>query len=92
MDRFIYSGGERLASIFSQEYELENEKEFLRFRRLPAGDGKPIDRMGQRVLFDETYAAHVQNSYGVFRWHLEREVDTRGDEIRYLYSSDGGYV
>ena len=92
MDRFIYSSGEKLASIFSQEYRLENEKDFLRFRRLPAGGWEAHRPNGTRLLFGETSAAHVQNSYGVFRWHLEHEVDTHGNEIRYLYSSNGGYV
>ena len=50
------------------------------------------DPSGIRYVFGETPQARVTNSLGIFRWHLERQEDTRGNRIEYSYLQDAGYA
>jgi RHS repeat-associated protein len=92
LDRFIYSSGEKLVRLSNGDYRFENEGQFMRFRRLAGGGWEGCTPVGVRYLFGESAAAQVTTPYGVFRWHLERQIDPHGNEIRYFYTQDGGYA
>ncbi|MCP4541745.1 MAG: hypothetical protein GY832_31825 [Chloroflexi bacterium] len=91
-DRFIYSSGEKLVPLSDGDYRFENEGEFMRFRRLSGGGWEAHAPDGTHYIFGETPNARVTNTYGIFRWQLERQTDTHGNEIHYLYEHDGGYA
>lgn len=90
-DRFIYNS-EKLVPLDDGTYRFENEGQFMRFRRLADGGWEAHAPDGKRYVFGETANSRVTNTYGVFRWHLERQVDTHGNEIRYFYQHDRGYA
>ena len=95
-DQFIYSSGEKLVALSDGSYRFENESSFMRFRRLAAGsDGSGWEAHtpdGIRYVFGETGQARVTHEQGVFRWELERMVDTYGNELHFHYLHDGGYA
>ena len=91
-DRFIYSSGEKLVPLEDGDYRFENEGQFMRFRRLAGGGWEAHTPDGTRHIFGETADARVTNGLGIFRWHLQRQVDTHGNEIQYLYIRDSGYT
>ncbi|MCB0171331.1 MAG: VCBS repeat-containing protein [Anaerolineae bacterium] len=92
-DRFIYSSGEKLTFISSNgHYQFENEGKFMRFRRLADGGWEAHTPDGTRYVFGETVQARVTNARGIFRWCLERQIDTNGNQIEYKYFEDGGYT
>ncbi len=91
-DRFIYSNGEKLVPLDNGDYRFENEGSFMRFRRLAGGGWEAHTPDGTRHVFGETADARVTNGFGIFRWRLERQVDTHGNEIQYFYIQDSGYT
>ena len=91
-DRFIYSSGEKLVELDDGDFRFENEGQFMRFRRLADGGWEAHLPNGTRYVFGESEDARETNTYGIFRWRLERQIDTHGNEIRYLYLQDGGYA
>ena len=91
-DQFIYSGGEKLVLLKDGSYRFENESSFMRFRRLQGGGWEAHSSNGIRYLFGETEQARVDNAQGIFRWELERVIDTHGNEMHYSYLHDGDYA
>jgi hypothetical protein len=91
-DTFIFHNGEKLVRLTNGDYRFENESSFMRFRRLEGGGWEAHTPDGMRYLFGETENARVDNAQGIFRWELERMIDTHGNELRYQYLHDGGYV
>ncbi|MEM7126078.1 MAG: toxin TcdB middle/N-terminal domain-containing protein [Chloroflexota bacterium] len=90
-DTFIHSSGEKLIRLNNSDYRFENESSFMRFRRL--GDGWEAHTPGGiRYLFGETSNGRVTNPQGIFRWELERMIDTNGNEMQYIYLHDGNYA
>ena len=91
-DQFIYANGEKLVALKDGSYRFENESSFMRFRRLPDGAWEAQMPNGLRYLFGETANARIANEKGIFRWELERVIDTHGNEMRHSYLHDGGYA
>ncbi len=91
-DTFIYSNGEKLVPLTNGDYRFENEGAFMRFRRLPNGGWEAHTPNGIRYIFGESDNARVANHHGIFRWELERMIDTHGNELRYHYLHDGDYA
>ena len=97
-DTFIYMGGEKLVRLNNGDYRFENESSFMRLRRIAASDApnqvywEAHTPDGMRYLFGETAQARVTNERGIFRWELERMIDTHGNEMRYIYLHDGGHA
>jgi RHS repeat-associated protein len=91
-DTFIYSNGEKLVRLTNGDYRFENESSFMRFRRLDGGGWEAHTPDGIRYVFGETENARVDNHQGIFRWELERMIDTHGNELRYRYLHDGEYA
>jgi RHS repeat-associated protein len=87
-DAFTYGDGEKLVRLDNGDYRTETEKSFMRFRRLDNGGWEAVTPGGIRYLFGESAAARETNSYGIFRWRLERQTDTHGNAIRYFYQRD----
>lgn len=99
-DTFIYSNGEKLVRLTNGDYRFENESSFMRFRRLPS-DSSGADNTrgweahtpdGIRYIFGATENARVDNHRGVFRWELERVIDTHGNDQQYIYLHDGEFA
>nr|HMN29059.1 SpvB/TcaC N-terminal domain-containing protein [Caldilineaceae bacterium] len=91
-DQFIYSNGEKLVPLSDGTYRFENESGFLRFRRIEGGGWEAHSPDGLRFVFGETDNGRVTIDKGIFRWELERVIDTNGNEQRYIYLHDGGYA
>lgn len=88
-DRFIFRG-EKLTAVAGGFFRLENEGEFTRFRRLAGGGWEAHTPDGRRWLYGATAEGRVANEHGVFRWCLQKGIDTHGNEIDYLYRPDRG--
>jgi RHS repeat-associated protein len=91
-DTFIFSNGEKLVRLSNGDYRFENESSFMRFRRIAGGGWEAHTPDGLRYLFGESENARVDNHRGIFRWELERMVDTHGNELKYSYLHDGEYA
>jgi len=92
VDGFVHSSGEKLVGLANGDYRFENEGGFQRFRRLADGGWEAHMLDGNRLIFGASVAAREGNEHGIFRWRLERQINTHGNEIRYLYEQDGGYA
>ncbi|MCX6047961.1 MAG: FG-GAP-like repeat-containing protein [Chloroflexi bacterium] len=91
-DTFIYTNGEKMVALKDSSYRFENEGSFMRFRRLESGGWEAQSPDGLRYRFGETENARVANPRGIFRWELERVIDTHGNEMQYIYLHDGDYA
>ncbi len=91
-DTFLYSSGEKLVALTNGDYRFENESSFMRFRRIEGGGWEAHTPDGIRYIFGESDNARVDNQLGVFRWELERVIDTHGNELHYHYLHDGDYA
>jgi len=87
-DRFIDDAGEKLVRLANGDYRYANEGRFIRYRRLENGGWEAHTPSGVRLFYGESAAARITNQYGVFRWQLERQIDTHGNEIHYRYLQD----
>ena len=87
-DRFIDDAGEKLVRLVNGDYRYANEGRFIRYRRLANGGWEAHTPKGIRLLYGESEAARITNQYGIFRWQLERQIDTHGNEIHYRYLKD----
>ena len=50
------------------------------------------EKDGTRLFFGLDENSRQMNSYGTFRWFLQKSVDTYGNEIRYFYTQDAGQI
>ncbi|MCL4858094.1 MAG: hypothetical protein KJZ93_01755, partial [Caldilineaceae bacterium] len=91
-DTFLYSNGEKLVRLTGGDYRFENESSFMRFRRIEGGGWEAHTPDGIRYVFGESDNARVDNHQGIFRWELERMIDTHGNELKYSYLHDGEYA
>ena len=91
-DQFIDGGDEKLVPLDDGSYRLKNESSFMRYRRIQGGGWEGRTPDGMRYLFGETDNGRVTNAQGIFRWRLERVIDTHGNEQHVLYLHDGGYA
>ena len=83
-DTIIYSNKEELVPIADHFWRLENESEFIRFRK--ESDGwSAIRRNGVALEFGRTARSRVANGERVFRWHLNRMEDPNGNVITFDY-------
>ena len=83
-DTVIYSNKEELVPVTDRFWRLENESEFIRFRR--ESDGWSATRRdGVMLEFGRTGRSRVANGKRVFRWHLDRMVDPNGNVIIFDY-------
>ncbi|MEM7533265.1 MAG: toxin TcdB middle/N-terminal domain-containing protein, partial [Chloroflexota bacterium] len=89
-DRFIYSNSEKLVRLNNGDYRFENEGSFLRFRYLSDSSWAVHAPNGIRSVYGVSATAREENRYGIFRWRLERQEDTHGNEIHYAYTQHGG--
>lgn len=92
IDRYIDDTGKKLVRISQDEYRHEVEGLFIRYRRLPTGGWEAHTPDGVRHLFGLSSESRITTHLGVFRWHLERQIDTFGNRIEYSYLLDGGYA
>lgn len=88
-DVFIYSSSGDLVPIGNEGYRLKNEGSFIRFLRV-GNDWEAWEKNGTRLLFGRTPTARVANSRGVFKWLLERSIDSNGNAVKYNYFQHGG--
>nr|WP_226895456.1 SpvB/TcaC N-terminal domain-containing protein [Luteolibacter marinus] len=95
LDTFITGSAEELVPVIDgtfTSYFCENESSFTRYRR--TGDHwEARTAGGVRLVFGESPAARItdpDDPTRVFRWLLERSIDTRGNEIRYTYANAAG--
>ena len=83
-DTIIYSNKEELVPVADRFWRLENESEFIRFRK--ESDGWSATRRdGVKLEFGRTGRSRVANGERVFRWHLDRMVDPNGNVIAFDY-------
>ena len=88
-DTVIYSSKEELVPVANRYWRLENESEFVRFRK--ESDGWSATRRdGVMLEFGRTGHSTVSNGERVFRWHLDRMRDPNGNVITYDYAKLDG--
>ena len=95
VDTFVEPSGEVLVPLLDAadpartNYFARIEGSFVRYRRI--GDyWEGVMPTGERLVFGQTPSARIvdpgQTSH-IFKWFLEREVDTHGNSLEYHYSS-----
>lgn len=83
-DTIIYSSKEELVPVANGYWRLENESEFVRFRK--EVDGWVATRRDGVVLrFGRADDSRVESGNLVFRWHLDSMVDPNGNAINFEY-------
>ena len=95
IDTYIADNSEELvpvSDLTETSYFCKNESGFLRYRRV-GNHWEAKTPQGTRLVFGESETARIVDPSvpgRVFRWLLERSVDSNGNEIRYAYSSFPG--
>jgi RHS repeat-associated protein len=90
-DVFVYSGSNELVPLPDGIYRLKIEGLFMKFQK--KGDTWEVWRKnGTHLYFGTTANSRQINSKGTFKWLIDREVDTNGNEIHYFYETDNGQV
>lgn len=84
-DTVIYSSKEELVPVADGYWRLENESEFVRFRKESNG-WIATRRDGVALEFGRVDSSRVADAKkGVFRWHLDRMTDPNGNVIAFEY-------
>ena len=84
-DTVIYSSKEELLPVADGYWRLENESEFVRFRKESNG-WFATRRDGVALEFGRVDSSRVADAKkGVFRWHLDRMTDPNGNVIAFEY-------
>jgi RHS repeat-associated protein len=101
-DSYVYrtpSGTSSLVSLGNNEYRAQIESFFYRFRKLNALDGRPYwevtDRSGKQYLYGETSMSRLDdpsNPNAVFRWCLDKVIDTDANYLTASYTKDSGQI
>lgn len=91
LDRFINEAKEELVPRDDGFLFCENEGAFIRYRHIGLHWEATLPD-GTRLEFGASSAARIEDSATgrVFRWLLEREVDTHGNTIVYSYTNFPG--
>lgn len=90
-DRFTYSRSGEIVPLADGSYRMKVEGLFMRFRK--NGDTwEAWEKNGTRLFFGTDAASRQGNTFGTFRWFLQKSVDINGNEIRYNYTSQGGQL
>lgn len=90
-DIFTHSGSGELVPLPGNLFRAKIEGGFSKFVKLAEG-WQAWRKDGTRLIFGPDTGSRKSNSLGIFAWYLEREIDTNGNEIGYLYSSDEGQL
>lgn len=95
VDTFLEPSGEVLVPLLDTSdptrtnYFARIEGSFIRYRRI--GDyWEGVMPTGERLVFGQTSSARIfdpSQTNHVFKWLLEREIDTHGNALEYHYSS-----
>ena len=83
-DTVIYSSKEEIVPVADGYWRLENESEFVRFRKVDNG-WLATRRDGVALEFGGTGNSRVASDGRVFRWYLDRMVDLNGNIISFEY-------
>jgi len=93
------AGAGDLVSVGGGEYRAKIEKEFMRVRKVTAGDGRAFwevtSRLGVRYQFGVTAASRQDNPADpsqIFSWCLERVEDPNGNYFTIAYFKDAGAI
>ncbi|HKX61304.1 MAG TPA: toxin TcdB middle/N-terminal domain-containing protein, partial [Verrucomicrobiae bacterium] len=88
-DTFITDSREELVPTADGYFFCENESSFIRYRQVGAHwEGTLPD--GTRLEFGVSTNSRINEGARTFTWLLERETDTRGNVIEYVYRSFPG--
>ncbi len=88
-DTFITESREELVPTADGYFFCENESSFIRYRQVGEHwEGTAPD--GTRLDFGVSTNGRIAQSTNTFSWLLERETDTRGNVIEYVYRSFPG--
>src|SRR5262245_10149447 len=88
-DTFITESREELVPTADGFFFCENESSFVRYRQV--GDHwEATQPDGTRLEFGVSTNARIADGARTFSWLLERETDTRGNVIEYVYRSFPG--
>ena len=83
-DTVIYSTKEELVPVADGYWRLENESEFVRFRKVTEG-WTATRKDGVMLEFGRSDVSRVGSANRVFRWHLDRMVDLNGNAVDLEY-------
>ena len=85
-DTLIYSNKEEVVPVADGHWRLENESEFIRFRRMNDG-WFATRRDGVRLEFGLVESSRVELGGRVFRWHLDRMIDLNENVVEFEYEN-----
>ena len=98
-DDFLFNGIELVVIVPGQEYQVEIENEFNRILKLPASDGRiyweVTDKTGKKYLYgqvEESRQDDPDNPDRIFKWCLDKIIDSYGNYIEYSYVKDHGQI
>jgi hypothetical protein len=96
-DRYVMKDGSGtcdLVTVGTDAYRSEIEGAFTRVQKVAASDGRPAfvatDRSGMRYYYGTSDASRTRdpaNPTRVYRWHLDRVVDTNGNALTVAYTA-----
>jgi len=90
-DLFTYSRYGELVPLSDGSYRLKVEGTFVKFFK--TGDTwVGWEKDGVKLYFGADAFARQTTPHGTFRWLLQKSVDTNGNEIRYLYTTQNSQV
>ena len=90
-DTFVYGKAGELVPLANDIFRLKIEGLFMKFQK--NGDSWEAWRKnGHHVYFGTTAASRLTTSHGIFQWFIDREIDTNGNQIQYIYETSGGQV
>ena len=98
-DDFLFNGQKLVAIVPGQEYQAKIEGEFNRILKLTASDGRTYwevtDKVGTKYLYGQTAESRQDdpgNADRIFKWCLDKVIDTNSNYMVYSYSKDQGQI
>lgn len=86
---FLFQGvSSDLVSIGGSEYRAKDEGLFLKFLNNGVSGWEIWDKSGTHYFFGQTVSSQIENTGQVFRWALDKVIDTNGNYLTITYTKD----
>jgi len=90
---FMFQGiASDLVNIGGNEYRAKDEGLFLKFLNNGVSGWEVKDKSGTTYFFGQTVASQIESSGQVFRWALDKVIDTNGNYLTLTYTKDQNHL
>jgi len=90
---FMFQGvSSDLVKIPDGTYRAKDEGLFLRFEYKGVSGWEVRDKSGTRYLFGQAVASQIEDNGKIFRWALDKILDTNGNSLSITYAKDQGQL